>query len=82
MSVDAVYILVYEPNNYLSPTPMEKDRQYLLEKWGGEFEEIGGSAFNIFWRKPKYRIYLHELKNLMADQILERVDCELWEIVK
>lgn len=37
MSYDARYIFVYDDLGYLPPTPMEKDIEYLKEKYGGEF---------------------------------------------
>jgi hypothetical protein len=80
MSTDGRYMLVYENLGYLKPTPMEKDEEYLKEKYGGEFTKIQCST--IFWDKPKYLLPHEELKNLHAVQILERQDCELWEIIK
>ncbi len=81
MSLDANYILSYERLPYKEPTPMQKDVEYLKEKFGGEFIffDYGSS---IFWIKPKYTLCPEEFENLMADQILEKKDCELWEIVK
>lgn len=80
MSLDAVYILVYEVHGYLPPTPMDKDRNYLKDKYGGSFLNLDG--FSLFWDKPKYTLLRDELKNLFADQVLERKDLELWKIIK
>jgi hypothetical protein len=80
MSLDANYLLCYDNLGYISPTPMEKDTTYLKEKYGGEFHFITDT--NIYWSKPKYTLLPDEIESLMADQVLERKDCELWEIVK
>lgn len=56
---------------------MEKDKVYLVEKYGGEFKEIGWE-FDIFWQKPKYTLPSKDLGELCADQILECVDCDMW----
>jgi hypothetical protein len=80
VSLDANYILVYEILPYIPPTPMQKDINYLKEKYGGVFETI--SEGSIYWEKPKYTLPLEEISNLMADQILERKDCELWKVIK
>ena len=80
MSLDARYLLVYEDLPYIKPTPMDKDIEYLKEKYGGEFDIIRYST--IHWDKPKYTLPRDEFKNLNADQIIERKDCELWEIIK
>jgi hypothetical protein len=80
MSLDANYILVYDNLPYAIPTPMEKDIQYLRDKFGGEFIYIDSTS--IFWEKPKYTLLMDEYSKLHADQILERRDCELWKIIK
>lgn len=80
MSLDANYILSYINLPYVKPTPMEKDIQYLERKHGGHFDKINCST--VYWEKPKYLLPKDELKHLLADQILERKDCELWEIIK
>ena len=79
MSLDARYIFVYENLPYVEPTPMEKDISYLKGKYGGNFEFI--ECTTIFWDKPKHTLDVDEIKNLYADQILERKDCEMWEIL-
>lgn len=80
MSLDANYILVYDPLPYLEPYPWEFDISYLRDKYGGSFINIDGTT--IFWEKPKYTLLPDEFNNLKADQILERKSCENWEIVK
>ena len=80
MSTDAIYILAYNGLNYFEPTPMRRDMNYLKDKFGGLFSEI--SDCSILWDKPKYTLPTEELQNLLADQVLERRDCELWEIIK
>lgn len=79
MSTDANYIFDYYSNGYISPTPMERDIKYLEEKYGGYFTYM--SCSTIFWEKPKYFLDPDEYKNLCADKILEKSDCELFEIV-
>lgn len=80
MSLDANYLLIYDNLPYIKPTPMEKDIQYLKEKYGGHFECIECST--VYWEKPKYILLPEEYENLMADQILERRNGELWGIIK
>lgn len=80
MSLDARYILVYDVQGYVGESPMDKDKNYLNEKYGGEFDYIDG--YSVFWNKPKYTLLKEEIKNLLADQILERIDGELWGIIK
>ena len=80
MSLDARYILSYDCLPYVTPTPMQKDKMYLLEKYGGEFIEIGWE-YDIFWNKPKYTLLPEDLKVLLADQVLEKRDCEYWKII-
>jgi hypothetical protein len=80
MSTDAHYIFCYEELPYVKPTPMEKDIIYLKENHGGFFQNI--TETTIYWEKPKYTLMDNEFKNLMADQILERRDCELWKIIR
>ncbi len=80
MSLDARYLLVYDDLGYISPTPPEKDIQYLEEKYGGKVIHLEGHTY--FWDKPKHTLLDEEIKNLHADQVIERRDCELWEIRK
>lgn len=80
MSLDATYILVYWNLNYVQPSPMAIDFSYLSKKYGGKFTRI--TQTDIYWDKPKYTLHPDEFKNLKADQILEKKDCDLWEIVK
>lgn len=79
MSLDARYILVYE--TVYEGQPWHEDIKYLSEKYGGEFTFFNGCR-SIFWDKPKHTLSEEEFKKLFADQILERRDCELWDIVK
>lgn len=80
MILDARYIFVYENLPYLSPTPMEKDKEYLEKEHGGYFEKIDHST--LYWDKPKYLLTQDDFDKLLADQILERKDCELWRIIR
>lgn len=77
MSLDAKYILRYEIQPYSSPTPMSKDIEYLQNKYGGDFIQMG-SEYDLYWEKPKYTLLQEELKQLYADQILEYKDCDEW----
>lgn len=78
MSLDARYILVYDNFPYLEPTPMVIDIKFLQDKYGGKAEFIECST--VFWDKPKYTLSQDDITNLLADQILERKDGELWTI--
>jgi len=80
MSSDARYLFIYESLPYESPSPIELDIEYLSEKYGGIFTDIDG-RFSIFWDKPKYTLSRREFLKLNCDQIFERKDCELWELV-
>jgi len=80
MSSDGEYLLTYECQNYCKPTPMEKDKTYLEEKFGGELIVI--TEFLLYYEKPKYRLYDEDLQKLCADQVFECVNGSHWEIVK
>ncbi len=79
MSLDAEYIFHYDslPINYKDM--MNKDINYLKDKYGGCFVEF---STNFYWEKPKYTLLPEEIKNLHSDQILQKKDMELWEIIK
>jgi hypothetical protein len=73
-------LLSYDALPYASPAPMERDIHYLQYKYGGHFEYV--DSFTIYWDKPKYVLPYDEFDILLADQILEKRDCELWKIIK
>lgn len=77
MSTDAEYILDYYCNGYLEPTPMQRDKEYLESNYGGRVEFIASSI--SYWQKPKYCLDEEDFKKLLADRILEKRDCELFE---
>lgn len=81
MSLDASYILVYDKHSYSHPLPMDEDKEFLLNEYGGDFQEFD-HGFSIYWEKPKYTLPRDEIKNLYADQILERKDGEIWVNIK
>ncbi len=81
MSLDANYILSYDHQGYVEPTPMQRDMEYLEKEYGGAFT-VFDDGYSIFWEKPKYTLLPEELKKLMADQVLEKRDCEMWRIIK
>lgn len=81
MSLDARYILSYDNLPYVETSPIVKDMSYLNDKFGGEFI-IFDSGNSVFWDKPKYTLSPEDIENLMADQVLEKKDCELWSILK
>lgn len=80
MSLDARYIFSYDHLGYSGKTRMEKDTEYLKEKFGGEFEII--YPCNVVWDKPKHTLLESEFELLQADHILEKLDMELWRIIK
>lgn len=80
MSTDATYILSYDALDYLCPTPMQKDINYLKEKYGGYFERIG--HHDTYWEKPKHTLLQEEIDSLYADAVLEKKSCDQWKIVK
>lgn len=79
MSLDARYILVYDSLYDEKTHPRHKDIKFLEEKYGGEFV-IFDNGNSVFWDKPKHTLLPEEIKRLNADQVLEKKDCELWEI--
>lgn len=81
MSLDANYILSYDRHDYIEPTPMQQDMKFLKEEFGGEFT-IFDFGCSIFWEKPKYTLHKETIDALMADRVLEKKDCDQWEIVK
>lgn len=80
MSSDGKYILAYECQPYLKPTPMEDDKNYIEKEFGGEVIII--SEFLLYWEKPKYQLDYDVIKKLYADQVFECLDCGYWVIVK
>lgn len=81
MSLDANYILSYDNQNYVSPTPMQIDKMFLKDKYGGYFMPFE-DGYSVYWEKPKYTLLEEDLSNLLADRVLEKRDCEQWEIIK
>ena len=81
MSTDARYILSYDVQNYVKPTPIQKDIAYLEEKYGG-YVELFDNNYSLFWDKPKYLLPCKEIESLHADRILERRDSGHWDIIK
>jgi len=79
MSTDAEYLLVYDSVYDEKDHPRHGDIQYLKEKYGGIFIQLGCST--VYWDKPKHRLY-EEIEYLKAEQILERIQCEFWTIIK
>lgn len=80
MSLDAKYLLIYYNLPYVSPPPMALDIDYLTSKYGGNVNYIESTT--IYWDKPKYTLLPEDIANLYADQVLERKDGDLWEIIK
>ena len=80
MSLDARYILCYENLPYIEH-PREKDIKFLNEKYGGYFD-VFDCGNSVYWDKPKHTLPSEEIESLLAGRILEKRDCELWEIVK
>lgn len=81
MSLDARYILHYDCQSYIPPTPMEKDIEYLEKNFGGKVEKIGWE-FDLFYDKPKHTLLQKEIDELYADQVLECLDCDIWRVIK
>lgn len=82
MSNDAAYLLAYDVQPYVQPSPMRKDKEYLMEEHGGEVIELH-HGYLLYWEKPKYLLIPDEIKNLLADQIFERQDSEgFWKKIK
>lgn len=79
MSLDGKYLLHYEPQNYLHPTPMEHDQALLISKHSGEWVKI--SEWEHAWIKPKWCLTAAEVAELMADQILESAGSDNWRDV-
>ncbi len=84
MSLDANYILSYDPyHSNKEPTVQQIDMKFLEDKYeyGGEFFIFDGGR-SIYWAKNKHLINREDLKYLMADRVLEKLDCQQWEIIK
>jgi len=84
MSLDSRYLLFYEPQPYTKPTPMDKDKELLKKQWAKgvvRFVDIDyGNTIFVDW--PKHLMPDEIKKKLLADQVLERLDCEFWKIIK
>lgn len=82
MSLDARYILKYDILPYVAPTPQDKDKKYLEEKYGGEVVKFDNYE-SYYYDKPKYTLLPEDLDALRADQVLECTDNDdVWKIVR
>lgn len=81
MSLDACYIFSYDCLPYCNPTPMDIDEKFLQDKYGGYFLSFDNGC-SLYWDKPKYTLEEEDLSNLLADRVLEKKDCQQWEIIK
>lgn len=80
MSTDAQYLLVYDSVYEEKDHPKHRDIQYLKEEFGGDFINLDCST--VYWDKPKHTLLPEQVKYLYAEQVLERIQCEFWEIIK
>lgn len=80
MSNDWKYILHYESQSYVSPTPQTKDKETIRNHYAHieeiEFLEFGNE---MYFQPPKYLIPKELRNKLLADQVLERQDSWWWE---
>jgi hypothetical protein len=79
MSSRAIYLLHYEPQPYLSPTPMDIDTQFLI-KFSGTLEWTGW--YDVVWVKDRGELTHEEVYRLLADQVLVSVDGDAWKDAK
>lgn len=82
MSLDSRYILKYQTLPYAEPTPMQKDKEYLETKYGGEVVKFDIYE-SYYYDKPKYELDEEDIKQLKADQVLRcNDDDDTWHIIK
>lgn len=90
MSRDGRYILSYEYQSYVEPTPMEKDKeriqQQLNEYWPdappiAEFTELD-SGFTLHFEMPKHTLLHETLTDLKADKVFKACDGEYYSEVE
>lgn len=80
MSLDAEYILDYFSQECIDPKPWDIDKKYLEETHGGHVVKVAYDVF--YYEKPKHRLLPEDIKQLNADRVLEKIDCDLFEIIK
>lgn len=74
MSRDGTYILKYDSQAYIKPTPMELDKETILEQNPNvEFLDLD-NHWIIYFEMPKYTLLLETVKKLKADQVFESCD--------
>ena len=79
MSDDVNYIFHYDNQNYIKPSPMDYDINFVKEHSGGFIYHL--SAFDLYWEKRSFGILSADaLATLKANQILEKVNSENWSI--
>jgi hypothetical protein len=71
MSQSAEYILWYEPQGYLKPTPMDLDITYLTNNFKGDAVKV--SQFVTYFYKLTNPLLDDELMLLGADEILVKI---------
>ena len=82
MSKDASYLLNYESQMYLEPTPMELDMNHILEKDPEASIKEMYSGFVLFVEMSKWSLGQETIDNLKADQIFVKYDGDMFERVR
>ena len=80
MSSDSYYLLSYDIQSYTEPTPQKKDIRFLEENYGGKCERV--TEYLTYWEKPKYCLLPEVIERLYAEQVIERINADIWKIVK
>jgi hypothetical protein len=83
MSRDCRYILNYEYQSYLSPTPMNKDKKVILKEGNQliEFLEFD-HGYTIHFEMPKYSLLPDTISKLYAEVVFEAADGGLYKKIK
>lgn len=81
MSRDGRYILSYEYQSYLPPTPMAKDKELLLGhlEWRNMIFHTLDHGYTLHFELPKYTLPLEIVRQLKADTILQACDGDTYE---
>lgn len=82
MSLDGRYLLAYDSLPYKKPTPMSLDKKFILEKYEDCLIQDLCYGNTILFEPAKYTLDRDDIEKLHADQIFERLDCQLWEQIK
>ena len=81
MSTDGRYILSYEVQPYVEPTPMQSDKE-LVHKQSSDVEFTDLDGWTVYFEMPKYTLLPDTIKGLKADNVFEAIDGDPFKEIK